>query len=86
MSSRRHEGFTLVELLIVIVVIGILAAMMMFASNEAISTARASNIVSDLRNLKTAVLAWYYDNRELLEMGSDYKFHGKTSFGETSLL
>ena len=82
MSRTRHEGFTLIELLIVMVVIGILAAMMMFASNEAISTARASNIVSDLRNLKTAVLAWYYDNRELLEVGEEYMFNGKASFGE----
>ncbi|MBQ3447442.1 MAG: prepilin-type N-terminal cleavage/methylation domain-containing protein [Synergistaceae bacterium] len=82
MSRRRHEGFTLVELLIVIVVVGILAAMMMIASNEAISTARASTITSNLRNLKTAVLAWYYDNRELLEIGEDYRFNGTTSFGE----
>ena len=57
-----RKGFTLVELLIVIVVIGILSAMMMLSSTEAMSSAKASNIASNLRNLKTATLAWYADH------------------------
>ena len=60
--SGKRKGFTLVELLIVIVVIGVLSAMMMLSSTEAVSSARASNIVSNLRNLKTATLAWYADH------------------------
>ncbi len=60
--SIKRRGFTLVELLIVIVVIGVLSAMMMLSSTEAVSSARASNIVSNLRNLKTAALAWYADH------------------------
>ena len=61
MKSIKRRGFTLVELLIVIVVIGVLAAMMMLSSTEAVSSARASNIVSNLRNLKTAATAMYVD-------------------------
>lgn len=57
-----RKGFTLVELLIVIVVIGVLSAMMMLSSTEAITSAKVSNIVSNLRNLKTAALAYYADN------------------------
>ncbi|MBR0278540.1 MAG: type II secretion system protein, partial [Synergistaceae bacterium] len=62
MKSTKREGFTLVELLIVIVVIGILSAMMMLSSTEAVSSARANNIISNLRNLKTATLAFYVDS------------------------
>ncbi|MBQ7544544.1 MAG: type II secretion system protein [Synergistaceae bacterium] len=62
MKSIKRKGFTLVELLIVIVVIGILAAMMMLSSTEAVSSAKANNIISNLRNLKTATLSWYTDN------------------------
>ena len=60
--EMKRKGFTLVELLIVIVVIGVLSAMMMLSSTEAVSSAKAADIVSDLRNLKTAALAWYADN------------------------
>ena len=61
-KNTKREGFTLVELLIVIVVIGVLSAMMMLSSTEAVSSAKAADIVSDLRNLKTAALAWYADH------------------------
>ena len=58
----KRSGFTLVELLIVIVVIGVLSTMMMLSSTEAVTSAKVSNIVSNLRNLKTAALAYYTDN------------------------
>ena len=67
MKKSMRKGFTLVELLIVIVVIGILSAMMMLSSTEAVSSARAADIISDLRNLKTAALAWYADNLDYVE-------------------
>lgn len=59
--DSKRKGFTLVELLIVIVVIGILSAMMMLSSSEAVSSARATTIVADMRNIKTAALALYTD-------------------------
>ena len=58
---KKYNGFTLIELMIVIVVIGILASMMMIASNESVSTAKASNIVSNLRNFSMAAMALYTD-------------------------
>ena len=67
--NMKRKGFTLVELLIVIVVIGILSAMMMLSSTEAVTSAKASNIVSNLRNLKTAALAMYIDNMDNFDNG-----------------
>lgn len=69
--KKTRRGFTLVELLIVIVVIGILAAMMMLSSNEAVSSARASTVITNLRNLKTAALAMYNDNSDTYDAMSD---------------
>lgn len=60
----RRKGFTLIELLIVIVVIGILSAMMMVTSTEIIATTKAARIISDMRQLKTATIAWYLENTE----------------------
>ena len=41
--------------------------MMMLSSTEAVSSARANNIISNLRNLKTAALAWYVDSLDMVE-------------------
>ncbi|MDY6400373.1 MAG: type II secretion system protein [Synergistales bacterium] len=69
-GNTKREGFTLVELLIVIVVIGVLSAMMMLSSTEAVSSAKAADIVSNLRNLKTAALAFYADHLDDVSKGT----------------
>ncbi len=81
-----HEGFTLVELLIVIVVIGVLSAMMMLSSTEAVSSAKASNIISNLRNLKTAVLSWYTDNLDRVVIVNNKSCMIKKDDGSTQSL
>lgn len=60
----KRKGFTLMELLIVIVVIGILSAMMILSSTEAVTTAKATKIMADLTHIRKAVLAWYFDNMD----------------------
>lgn len=56
--KSRGSGFTIVELLIVIVVIGILAAITIVAFNGVQSRARTSQVNSTLSNYKKAMQAY----------------------------
>ena len=64
MLKRKSKGFTLVELLIVIIIIGILAGMMMLSTGGATAKAEATKIVSDMRNLKAAAIMVYAEDME----------------------
>ncbi|MBC7078055.1 MAG: type II secretion system protein, partial [Synergistales bacterium] len=61
-TNVARKGFTLVELLIVMVIIGTLASTLMLTMGGGRGKAEATKIVSDLRNLKAAAIMYYTDN------------------------
>jgi prepilin-type N-terminal cleavage/methylation domain-containing protein len=61
---KARKGFTMVELMIVIVIIGILAGAMLLAGGAATASAEASNIINNFRSLMTASVVFYEHNME----------------------
>ena len=57
----HRGGFTLVELLIVVMIIGIIAGMMLLSAGSATDSAEAVKGVNDLRSLKGAALLYFVD-------------------------
>lgn len=60
--KKRNQGFTIVELLIVIVVIGILALLVITTYSGIQQKARNSKRTSDIKSLQTQIEAFYSQN------------------------
>lgn len=53
LRNRKQQGFTLVEILIVVVILGILAAIVIPQFTNASEAARASNLISQLQSIRS---------------------------------
>ena len=78
-APARRSAFTLVELLVVLAIIGILAALLFPAFKHAQENAHQTNCASNLHQISLAVQQYYQDTRrypdsllDLLPEGSDY--------------
>ena len=70
----ERKGFTLLELLTAIVVLGILSSVMLLSGWETTSTAETTNIISNIQNLRDAILLWYADNSYRVVKDNDNKY------------
>jgi prepilin-type N-terminal cleavage/methylation domain-containing protein len=63
MKNKQDKGFTLVELLIVIVILGILATVTVFAVRGITTRGQENACKTDRQTLDTAIEAYYAQNQ-----------------------
>jgi len=64
-ATRRHRGFTLIELMVVLLIIGLLAGLIGLEVLSRIDEAKITTAKADIANLKNAVRMFYRDNGRL---------------------
>ena len=57
-GKRDHRGFTLVELLVVVLILGVLAAVVVFSVGGITSRGRNASCVTEVREVRTAIEAF----------------------------
>jgi general secretion pathway protein G len=66
-TNRTHKsGFTLVEILIVVIILGILAAIVIPQFTNASTNARASSVVSQLQTLRSQIQLFKLQHNDIL--------------------
>ncbi len=66
MTKRKNHGFTLVEILIVVVILGILAAIVIPQFSQASLEARESSLKSDLQAMRSQIELYKIQHLEVL--------------------
>ncbi len=85
MLKKKHEGFTLVEILIVVLILGVLAGSMLLSSGKSVAAAKANKIIADMTVIKDAVLAYYMENVENSPTVDKFCAQAKKYLGDTAI-
>lgn len=62
MSLNVNKGFTLIEIMVVVVIIGLLAAIVTPQINDMLLRAKREKIIADFANIETALKIYNLDN------------------------
>lgn len=73
---KNRKGFTLVELVVVIAILGILAGLAIPRFMDATATARGARLVADMRTIESAVTMQYAEKGILATQVSDLVDNG----------
>jgi prepilin-type N-terminal cleavage/methylation domain-containing protein len=77
-NTRKEHGFTLIELMIVVAIIGILAALALPKFAQLVEKSREAATKGNMNSVRSAVSIYYGDNEGIyptyLECGSGYLF------------
>jgi general secretion pathway protein G len=63
--TRKNTGFTLVEILIVVIILGILAAIVIPQFSEASNEARQSSLVTDLQTVRSQIELYKIQHQDI---------------------
>src|SRR2546423_13054463 len=66
--KRSNRGFTLVEILIVVIILGILAAIVIPQFTNASNDARKSNVVSQLQTLRAQIELYKLQHKDAIPL------------------
>lgn len=74
---RSEKGFTLIELIVVVIIIGVLAALVVPRFAGKTDEAKINGAMSDLKQMKTVIDMYYAENGEYPAAISDQQTEGK---------
>ncbi len=73
MRTKRNDGFTLVEILIVVVILGILAAIVIPQFSQASTDAKTSSLASNLQTIRSQIALYKIQNDDVPPAVDDFE-------------